>query len=126
MLVQVADFGLSAVLPQGGFDPSGEQLPSLARHRCNSLPPRCASHRQRTRACTLDRELMKAYNKLSDRWGTPHYFAPEMVRKAYGPQVAAAHLWVLRDRQERPVPGDPFLYGMLNGLYNCDVWLQRS
>lgn len=30
---------------------------------------------------------MKAYNKLSDRWGTPQYFAPEMLRKAYGPQV---------------------------------------
>jgi len=34
-----------------------------------------------------DKEAMKAYNKLSDRWGTPQYFAPEMLRKAYGPQV---------------------------------------
>jgi hypothetical protein len=30
---------------------------------------------------------MKSYNKLADRWGTPQYFAPEMLRKAYGPQV---------------------------------------
>mmetsp|Transcript_43812 Transcript_43812/g.121269 ORF Transcript_43812/g.121269 Transcript_43812/m.121269 type:complete len:374 (-) Transcript_43812:433-1554(-) len=35
---------------------------------------------------------MKAYNKLSDRWGTPQYFAPEMLRKAYGPQV---DIWAL-------------------------------
>ena len=34
-----------------------------------------------------DREATKAYNKLADRWGTPQYFAPEMIRKAYGPQV---------------------------------------
>jgi len=34
-----------------------------------------------------DKETMKCYNKLSDRWGTPQYFAPEMLRKAYGPQL---------------------------------------
>ena len=39
-----------------------------------------------------DKEAMKAYNKLTDRWGTPQYFAPEMLRKAYGPQV---DLWAL-------------------------------
>ena len=25
-------------------------------------------------------DAVKSYNKLRDRWGTPHYFAPEMVR----------------------------------------------
>jgi len=39
-----------------------------------------------------DKDAMKAFNKLSDRWGTPHYFAPEMIGKAYGPQV---DLWAL-------------------------------
>jgi len=39
-----------------------------------------------------DKETMKCYNKLSDRWGTPQYFAPEMLRKAYGPQV---DIWAL-------------------------------
>jgi hypothetical protein len=35
---------------------------------------------------------VKAYHGLSDRWGTPQYFAPEMLWKAYGPQV---DLWAL-------------------------------
>lgn len=39
-----------------------------------------------------DREAIKGYRGLSDKWGTPHYFAPEMLQKAYGPQV---DLWAL-------------------------------
>ena len=34
-----------------------------------------------------DKDAVKAYHGLSDKWGTPHYFAPEMLWKAYGPQV---------------------------------------
>ena len=34
-----------------------------------------------------DRDAMKGYSQLKDRWGTPHYFAPEIIHKAYGPQV---------------------------------------
>ena len=34
-----------------------------------------------------DREAVKAYRGLSDKWGTPQYFAPEMLWKAYGPQA---------------------------------------
>mmetsp|Transcript_68558 Transcript_68558/g.113932 ORF Transcript_68558/g.113932 Transcript_68558/m.113932 type:complete len:697 (+) Transcript_68558:79-2169(+) len=58
---KVADFGLSAILPKGEYEPA-------------------------------DTDSMKGYNKLTDRWGTPHYFAPEMIRKRYGPQV---DLWAL-------------------------------
>ena len=39
-----------------------------------------------------DKEAVKAYHGLSDKWGTPHYFAPEMLWKAYGPQV---DIWAL-------------------------------
>ena len=34
-----------------------------------------------------DKDAVKAYKGLSDKWGTPQYFAPEMLWKAYGPQV---------------------------------------
>jgi serine/threonine protein kinase len=39
-----------------------------------------------------DKEAVKAYRGLADKWGTPQYFAPEMLKKAYGPQV---DLWAL-------------------------------
>ena len=39
-----------------------------------------------------DKEEVKKYHGLSDKWGTPQYFAPEMLWKAYGPQV---DLWAL-------------------------------
>jgi len=39
-----------------------------------------------------DKEAVKAYHGLSEKWGTPHYFAPEMLWKAYGPQV---DMWAL-------------------------------
>ena len=38
-----------------------------------------------------DKEAVKAYKGLRDKWGTPQYFAPEMLWKAYGPQVRRAH-----------------------------------
>lgn len=39
-----------------------------------------------------DKDEVKKYHGLSDKWGTPQYFAPEMLWKAYGPQV---DLWAL-------------------------------
>ena len=39
-----------------------------------------------------DKEAAKAYKGLAEKWGTPQYFAPEMLWKAYGPQV---DLWAL-------------------------------
>ena len=39
-----------------------------------------------------DKEAIKRYKGLHDKWGTPQYFAPEMLWKAYGPQV---DLWAL-------------------------------
>lgn len=39
-----------------------------------------------------DKDAVKAYHGLSEKWGTPHYFAPEMLWKAYGPQV---DMWAL-------------------------------
>jgi serine/threonine protein kinase len=39
-----------------------------------------------------DKDAVKNYRGLSDKWGTPQYFAPEMLQKAYGPQV---DLWSL-------------------------------
>jgi len=34
-----------------------------------------------------DKDSVKNYRGLTDKWGTPQYFAPEMLQKAYGPQV---------------------------------------
>eukprot|EP00493_Phyllostaurus_siculus_P020097 UN20419 len=31
-----------------------------------------------------DKEGAKAYRKLGDRWGTPQYFAPEMIKRRTG------------------------------------------
>lgn len=39
-----------------------------------------------------DKDKVKGYRGLSDKWGTPQYFAPEMLQKAYGPQV---DMWAL-------------------------------
>jgi len=39
-----------------------------------------------------DKDAVKGYRGLSDKWGTPQYFAPEMLQKAYGPQV---DMWAL-------------------------------
>ena len=39
-----------------------------------------------------DKDAVKRFRGLSDKWGTPQYFAPEMLQKAYGPQV---DLWAL-------------------------------
>ena len=60
--LKVADFGLSARLPR---DTTGRWG---------------------------DKDFVKAYDKLDDRWGTPQYFAPEMLKKRYGPQV---DVWAL-------------------------------
>ena len=60
--LKVADFGLSARLPR---DTTGRWG---------------------------DKDFVKAYDKLVDKWGTPQYFAPEMLKKRYGPQV---DVWAL-------------------------------
>jgi calcium-dependent protein kinase len=39
-----------------------------------------------------DKEAVKGYKGLREKWGTPQYFAPEMIKKAYGPQV---DLWAI-------------------------------
>ena len=59
--VRLADFGLSARVPPKD-DKGGGVDPS-------------------------DRRAVKAYRGLTQRWGTPQYFAPEMIVEAYGPQV---------------------------------------
>eukprot|EP01032_Pedospumella_encystans_P010230 gene10230-11974_t len=55
---KIADFGLSAVV---GLNTNKDSM-------------------------KMERE-MKSFRKLKDMWGTKEYFAPEVYKKAYGPQV---------------------------------------
>jgi serine/threonine protein kinase len=57
-LAKIADFGLSAVIGINTYQDSAKM-----------------------------NKQMKSFHKLNDMWGTREYFAPEVYKKAYGPQV---------------------------------------